>query len=102
MPRRLPQLPPAFHLVALDRELQAFGRAVASAPRGIDDGTVYWTERADRLELQQLLRKKGFDGGTPTGRLGPRTRAAVRDFQASIGLIPDGFATADILARLRR
>jgi membrane-bound lytic murein transglycosylase B len=58
--------------------------------------------RADRLELQQLLRKKGFDGGTPTGRLGPRTRAAVRDFQASIGLIPDGFATTDILARLRR
>ncbi len=58
--------------------------------------------RAERLELQELLLKKGFDGGTPTGRLGPKTRAAVRDFQASIGLIPDGFATTAILARLRR
>ena len=52
--------------------------------------------------MQELLIKKGFDGGTPTGRLGPKTRAAVRDYQASIGLIPDGFATATILARLRR
>jgi lytic murein transglycosylase len=58
--------------------------------------------RAERLELQELLLKKGFDGGTPTGRLGPKTRAAVRDFQASIGLIPDGFATTAILLRLRR
>jgi len=58
--------------------------------------------RDERLELQELLLKKGFDGGTPTGRLGPKTRAAVRDFQASIGLVPDGFATTAILARLRR
>ena len=58
--------------------------------------------RDERRELQELLLKKGFDGGTPTGRLGPKTRAAVRDFQASIGLIPDGFATTAILARLRR
>ena len=58
--------------------------------------------RAERLELQELLLKKGFDGGTPTGRLGAKTRAAVRDFQASVGLIPDGFATTSILGRLRR
>ena len=30
-----------------------------------------------------------------------QTRAAIRDYQASVGLIPDGFATATILARLR-
>ncbi len=58
--------------------------------------------RDERRQLQELLLKKGFDGGTPTGRLGPKTRAAVRDYQASIGLIPDGFAAAAILARLRR
>ena len=48
-------LPPAFHLVALDREVAAFERAVRAAPRGIDDGTVYWTERTDRLELAIVL-----------------------------------------------
>jgi lytic murein transglycosylase len=58
--------------------------------------------RGERRELQELLRKKGFDGGAPTGRLGAKTRAAVRNYQASIGVIPDGFATATILARLRR
>ena len=59
-------------------------------------------QAAERLELQELLLKKGFDGGTPTGRLGAKTRAAVRDFQASVGLTPDGFATTSILGRLRR
>jgi hypothetical protein len=58
--------------------------------------------RDERRELQELLLKKGFDGGQPNGRLGPKARAAVRDYQASIGLVPDGFATASILERLRR
>jgi hypothetical protein len=57
--------------------------------------------RDERRELQELLQSKGFDGGQPTGRLGPKSRAAIRDFQASIGLVPDGFASATILARLR-
>lgn len=51
----LPLLPPAFHLIALDRELAAFERARRAAPRGIDDGTVYWTDRADRLDLAFVL-----------------------------------------------
>jgi biotin-(acetyl-CoA carboxylase) ligase len=51
----LPLLPPAFHLIALDREVAAFERARRAAPRGIDDGTVYWTDRADRLELAFVL-----------------------------------------------
>jgi len=57
--------------------------------------------RDERRELQELLNNKGFDTGEPNGRLGPKARAAVRDYQASVGLVPDGFATATILARLR-
>jgi peptidoglycan hydrolase-like protein with peptidoglycan-binding domain len=56
---------------------------------------------AERREMQELLQRRGFNIGEPTGRFGPRTRAAIRDYQASVGLIPDGFATATILARLR-
>ena len=44
---------------------------------------------------------QGFDIGEPNGRLGAKARAAVRDYQASVGLVPDGFASATILARLR-
>ena len=57
--------------------------------------------RDERRELQELLNKKGFDTGEPNGRLGPKARAAVRDYQASVGLVPDGFASTTILARLR-
>jgi lytic murein transglycosylase len=56
---------------------------------------------AERREMQELLQQKGFNVGTPNGQVGAKTRAAVRDYQASIGLIPDGFPTATILARLR-
>jgi lytic murein transglycosylase len=58
--------------------------------------------REERRELQELLGRRGFNVGQPTGRLGPKTRAALRDFQASVGLVPDGFASETVLARLRR
>ena len=56
---------------------------------------------SERLELQQLLARHGYDIGEPDGHLGARTRAAIRDFQARIGHVPDGFASADVLDRLR-
>jgi len=75
--------------------------------RGAEAFTQAWPRqepvlsRDERRELQELLNKKGFDTGEPNGRLGPKARAAVRDYQASVGLVPDGFASATILARLR-
>jgi membrane-bound lytic murein transglycosylase B len=58
--------------------------------------------RDERLELQQQLANHGFDVGTPDGQLGGRTRAALRQFQAQIGSVADGFASAAVLERLRR
>jgi hypothetical protein len=57
--------------------------------------------RAERLELQQLLAQRGFYRGTPDGQLGGLTREALRGFQASIGAPADGFASSDVLERLR-
>ncbi|WP_043159529.1 lytic murein transglycosylase [Bradyrhizobium sp. Ai1a-2] len=57
--------------------------------------------RAERLELQQLLAQRGFYRGTPDGQIGGQTREALRSFQASIGTPADGFATSDMLERLR-
>jgi lytic murein transglycosylase len=57
--------------------------------------------RAERYELQQLLAQQGYDIGEPDGRLGPRSRSALRAFQAAVGVVPDGFASATILDRLR-
>ena len=56
----------------------------------------------ERFELQQHLVRRGFDiGGEPNGRINARSRNAIKHFQASIGLTPDGFATAALLDRLR-
>jgi membrane-bound lytic murein transglycosylase B len=57
--------------------------------------------RAERLELQQLLAERGFYRGTPDGQFGSQTREALRGFQASIGSPADGFATSEMLDRLR-
>jgi lytic murein transglycosylase len=56
----------------------------------------------ERYEMQHLLARRGFDAGEPDGLLGPRTRLAIRNFQASIGAIPDGFASSGLLDRLRQ
>ena len=56
----------------------------------------------ERYEMQHLLARRGFDSGEPDGLLGPRTRLAIRNFQASIGAIPDGFASSGLLDRLRQ
>src|SRR6202049_2743137 len=56
----------------------------------------------ERYEMQQLLARRGFDIGEPDGLLGPRTRIAIPNFQASIGQVPDGFASSGVLDRLRQ
>jgi lytic murein transglycosylase len=57
--------------------------------------------RSERFELQQQLAGRGFDVGEPDGMLGAKSRAAIRDFQARAGLVPDGFASTQVLNRLR-
>ncbi len=57
--------------------------------------------RAEVYELQQRLVQRGFNAGEPNGRFGAKSRAALRDFQAKVGLVPDGFASAGVLERLR-
>ena len=58
--------------------------------------------RAERLELQQHLARQGYDIGEPDGQFGGRTRAAIREFQAKAGQVPDGFASAAVLEALRK
>ncbi|MCL7939822.1 lytic murein transglycosylase [Halomonas sp. ATCH28] len=53
-------------------------------------------------EMQRLLNQRGFEVGAPDGVMGPNTRRGLREFQAAIGTTPDGFATRNLLERLKR
>ncbi len=55
----------------------------------------------DRKELQRLLAAKGYDIGEVDGILGPRTRAAVRDYQKKQQRRADGFPRPELLELLR-
>ena len=57
--------------------------------------------QAEIIELQQLLAQRGFYRGTPDGQFGGETREALRGFQASVGAPADGFASSEVLERLR-
>lgn len=52
-------------------------------------------------EVQRRLSGLGFDVGPDDGRIGPRTRAAIRQFQLSADLPVDGYLTPDLLDSLR-
>lgn len=51
-------------------------------------------------QIQLLLAYLGYDPGTIDGADGPKTRAAVKAFQATEGLDPDGIAGPQTQARL--
>ncbi len=85
-----------------DRDkIDATGQVVAM-------GFIY-TERASThsdenlvLLIQGRLNKQGFDPGPLDGLIGPRTRAAIRDYQRRYGLTVDGKPSRLLLERLER
>ncbi|MBP0482422.1 lytic murein transglycosylase [Sagittula salina] len=54
-----------------------------------------------RKELQARLTAVGFSTGGVDGRLGPNSIAAIRGYQARRGLVPDGYASMELLKKLR-
>jgi membrane-bound lytic murein transglycosylase B len=56
---------------------------------------------SERRELQSLLAKRGLEVGPVDGKVGPRTRAAIRAYQRSVGLAPDGYANSTLLETVR-
>ena len=58
--------------------------------------------RNERIELQTLLSRLGFDSGNPDGIIGVNSRQAVRDFQKKYGLPADGYPNDVLLNSVRR
>ena len=68
------------------------------APWPTDDPPL---SRAQRRELQQLLTSRGYDVGEPDGRIGSKTREAIKDVERRIGLEPRGRPGGKVLEALR-
>ncbi len=107
---------PAFLVTCNFRAILAYNRALnyalavghlADRISGRGGIRAAWPRNARALagtevsELQQRLIEQGFDAGAVDGLEGPDTRAAVRAYQAFLGLTPDGFASPALLERLR-
>lgn len=107
---------PAFLLFKNHRVIRRYNNAFAYALaighladriRGDDPLTTPWPRAetpldvAERRELQAILNRRGFSAGGIDGKVGPRTRSAVRAFQRSAGLVADGYPSRSLLERLR-
>lgn len=57
--------------------------------------------RTEKEELQRRLTQLGFDTQGTDGIIGPNSRAAVRAYQQSRGLIPDGYVSGSLLEQIR-
>ncbi len=55
----------------------------------------------ERQQMQRLLSAAGFNTRGVDGKIGPNTVAAIRGFQKANGLISDGYASLNLLNRLR-
>ncbi len=74
------------------------GRTGIRTPWPTDDPPL---SREQRRELQRRLAAQGFDVGEPDGKIGSKTRAAIKSVEQQLGMRPTGRAGGKVLDALR-
>ncbi len=74
------------------------GRGGVETPWPTDDRGL---SRAERKEVQEQLLRRGYAIGEADGAIGARTRDGIAQYQARIGMTPDGRAGGRVLDALR-
>ncbi len=74
------------------------GKPGVQAPWPTDDPPL---SREQRRELQRLLTARGFDVGEPDGKVGSKTRDAIKQIEMRIGMAPTGRPGGKVLQALR-
>lgn len=101
--RRLGTLAAALVLLGACSTDRAFWRSAPDGSAGRPE-TAAVEEPATRLELvretQRLLSRLGYHPGAADGIEGPKTQAAIRQFQADSGYSADGQISPDLVDRL--
>jgi lytic murein transglycosylase len=76
-------------------------RLAGAPPYDSGRGTVENFDYKNILELQHLLNRRGFDTGGIDGKLGAKSRVAVKAAQLRYGLPADSYPSAELIRRLR-
>ncbi len=87
----------ALGVALLAQQIDGGGPVATPWPRDIEP-----LSRAQLQALQEALNRKGFAAGTPDGVMGPATRAGLRGYQRSLGVVADGYPTLELLQGLLR
>lgn len=99
-----------FHVIKRYNNATSYAMGVGHLARRIVGGPDFaapWPRgdaplsRTDKMEMQKRLTSKGFSTGGADGLIGPNTIAAIRAYQRTQGLVPDGYASLGLLKRLR-
>ncbi|WP_370627562.1 lytic murein transglycosylase [Comamonas sp. Y33R10-2] len=86
----------ALGVSVLSSQLAGNGGVVADWPRDLNALT-----REQTKSMQTALTQLGFATGSADGVMGPATRAGLRQYQQSQGLVADGYPTLELLQRLQ-
>jgi lytic murein transglycosylase len=73
------------------------GRGIQTAWPTDDPGLT----RAERREVQRLLARRGYDVGEPDGKIGQKTRDAIKEIERGIGMPQTGRPGGRVLQALR-
>ena len=85
----------ALGVALLAQQIDGGPGVVATWPRDLQP-----LSREQVRTLQTALNERGFDTGKPDGVAGPATRAGLRRYQQSVGVVADGYPTLELLERL--
>ena len=89
--------PPTGSLWPSDAAAQPVG---ASTGASSASSSAVFTNKPAKRQIQQALKNAGFYQGSIDGKIGPKTRDAIREFQRANGLKVDGVAGTNTWAKL--
>lgn len=78
----------------------ASGEIATPQPNSGSDGSSAYVQGDHVRWVQEVLTLLGYDAGPADGTLGPKTEAAIRDFQRDVGLPADGQVSNELIAAL--
>ena len=97
--RSIPTTPP--NPTASPSRFWATGSKVCRASAPLGPPTIRLCRAAQRRELQKLLTARGYDVGQPDGKIGQKTRDAIKEIERHIGLEQRGRPGGKVLEALR-